>query len=91
MTNTQTFSFLDGVFKTQDAQYLVMSFYNEKLKFHHRELLAMKLNNDGNMAATEARITQLEQARDQFKHFLDSFPGTEKHIELKGSIEVRVL
>lgn len=90
METIQTFTLIDGVFKAQDARYLVMSFYNEKIKFHHRELLAMKLNNDSNMSASEGKIIQLQLARDQFKLFLDSLPATETHIELRGSIDVRV-
>ncbi len=88
MKDRKTFKLIEGVFTAQDAQLLVLIFYNEKIMFHNRELLAMKIKNDHRTERVEEKIDSLMNARDKFIEYLRSFSTEGTLFDINGSIDI---
>ncbi len=88
MKDSKTFKLIEGVFNTGDALSLVLNFYNEKIMYHNRELLALKLKHDKSTAPVEAKLESLQTERDRFVEYLRSFAGEQTLFELKSSIQI---
>ena len=56
MEEIKVFKLMDGDFKISEAQNIILNFYGEKIKFHNRQLLNMKLKNDDQTNLIELRI-----------------------------------
>ncbi len=88
MEEKKTFRLIEGIFNSPDAQFLVLSFFNDKIMYHNRELHAMKIKHDERAAHVEAKIESLQLERDRFVEYLKSFTGDEILFDVKGSIEI---
>ena len=90
MIDGNTFKLIEGVFNAQDAQLLVLNFYNEKIMYHNRELLALRIKNIENTAQVEAKLESLQNEKERFIAYLRTFTDDQTRFELKGSIQIRL-
>lgn len=88
MEPTSQFNLINGTFSAAEALHLLMGFYNEKILFHNRQLLALKLKNAGNTHAVEAKISELQKTRDEVFALLNSAKTTNVNYKIKGVVEI---
>jgi hypothetical protein len=69
MENVQKFTLIDGVFSPSDARELLLTLYNDKIRYHNRQLLAKKEKATG-YADEEKKIAHLTDLRDSVMTFL---------------------
>jgi|GEM_PF-1979338 len=88
MMDSNTFKLIEGVFNARDAQLLVLNFYNEKIMYHNRELLALRIKNIENTTHVEAKLESLQSEKDRFIAYLQTFKDDQTLFELKSSIQI---
>jgi len=88
MEEIKVFKLMDGDFKISEAQNIILNFYGEKIKFHNRQLLNMKLKNDDQTNLIELKLSQLIKDRDGVIDFLNKHTSTNSIVKVKSEIEL---
>ncbi|HVW12368.1 MAG TPA: hypothetical protein VHB54_01010 [Mucilaginibacter sp.] len=85
---SQQFQLIDGTFAKRNALFIILSFFNEKIAHHNRELLRIKESN-GDTKPIEDKLISLHETSKRFNDYLSSYSDATK-FQLSGSIYVDV-
>ncbi len=86
MEENQIFKLMEGEFKISEAQNIILNFYAEKIKFHNRHLLQMKLKNDAQTHQIEMKLQQLISSRDSVIDLLNKHINSNQTVTVKADI-----
>jgi hypothetical protein len=87
-SNAQQFRLIQGTFSPEEANQLLMTLIQDKLKFHQRNNASRRERFGEKDAAVEARIEALRQTRTDLSAFIDEASAVGKTLAISCNIEI---
>ena len=88
MKTTKEFKLINGQFNAADAGAIIRNFYNEKVRYHNRQLLYMMESKQGDQKTVESKIAELEANSIDIADYLEN--NTHGLVEVHGSIAITI-
>ncbi|WDF56164.1 hypothetical protein [Mucilaginibacter sp. KACC 22063] len=90
MKTTKEFNLIHGDFKPADAESLIKTFYNEKIRHHNCQLLHMMESDKGDQHPVLSKIAELECTSRQIREFLQHSSSNGNTVHVTGNILITV-
>jgi len=87
----QEFSLIEGTFSAGEAQEILMSLIGKKLSFHSKKNLRSFEHSGQEDPATEERIQELEQIREEVLEFLQGAKKEDVSLEIQSKVQIKLV
>lgn len=85
------FQLVKGTFNLEEAKEVLFSLLNSKIKYHQQQAFSISERNVGNIAYSENRIEELNQAREKVVQFMNEEFEDGYSIQIDGIITIKVM
>ena len=85
------FKLVKGVFDPEEAQDVLFSLINNKIRFHQLEAFSIRERNLGTTFSSESRIVELEDAKELISDSILEATKTHAKIKITGDIKIELL
>jgi dihydroorotase len=88
MNNTEKITLINGVYKQEDAKEILMTVFNEKVKFHELKQFSMKVCFGKEDEAINNRVLELKESMNKIEAIILAAKAENKFIKIQAEVNI---
>jgi hypothetical protein len=88
MKNETEFKFIDGIFSSEEAAYILAALFDYKIDYHNREDFSNHIRFNKDLSHSKQRIDELINSKEAIKKLIDESKTTSSSLVIKSTITI---
>jgi hypothetical protein len=88
MKNETEFKFIDGIFSSDEAAYILTALFDYKIDYHNREDFSNHIRFDQDLSHSKKRIDELITAKEAIKKLIDESKTSSSNLVIKSTVTI---
>lgn len=90
LDDKESFKLIDGTFDTVEANDVLLTILNDKIRFHNIQILGIQERCDGDAVISERRLSELKEVKKQVVEFISKAQNNNCDIKINAAITMEL-